>query len=86
MPLFKVETTYHLPVYRRRTYEAANPEEACRLAIDDRWEDGKEDVDTPGETYVTGPWRGRRSGPPFQSDLKKPFSARRRRSADCLRC
>lgn len=59
MPIFTVETTYHLPVYRQRSYKAATPEEACRLAIDDdRWGDAKEDVDTSGETYVTGIWKG----------------------------
>lgn len=60
MPIYTVETTYHLPVYRQRSYKAATPEEACRRAIDDdRWGDAKEDVDTSGETYVTGLWKGR---------------------------
>ncbi|PRD43536.1 hypothetical protein C5748_09695 [Phyllobacterium phragmitis] len=62
MPFFTVETTYHLPVYRRRTYEAASADDACRVAIsDDGWEDAKEDVDTSGETYVTGLWKGRQA-------------------------
>ncbi|RTM09668.1 MAG: hypothetical protein EKK31_05340 [Hyphomicrobiales bacterium] len=60
MPIYTVETTYHLPVYRQRSYKAATPEQACRLAIDDdRWGDAKEDVDTSSETYVTGIWKGR---------------------------
>lgn len=59
MPPYTVETTYRLPVYRQRTYDAATPEEVCRLALEDEgWEDGKEDVETSGETYVTGIWEG----------------------------
>ncbi len=39
--------------------EDQNDLEACRLAIeDDGWEDAKEDVDTSGETHVTGIWKG----------------------------
>jgi hypothetical protein len=30
MPAYTVETTYRVPVYRQRTYEAATPAEACR--------------------------------------------------------
>lgn len=60
MPRYTVETTYHLPVYRQRTYEAPTPEAACELAIDaEGWGDGKEDVETSGATYVTGIWKGR---------------------------
>ena len=55
MPIYTVETTYHLPVYRQRSYVANTPEAACGLAIDD---EGWEDVDTSGETYVTGIWEG----------------------------
>lgn len=59
MPVYTIETTYHLPVYRRRSYNAATPEEACRLAIDDDgWGDADEDVDSSGETYVTGIRKG----------------------------
>lgn len=59
MPQFTIETTYHLPVYRRRTYRADSVADACRLAIeDDGWEDAKEDVDTSGETYVSSIWEG----------------------------
>jgi len=59
MPKYTVETTYRLPVYRQRTYDAATPIDACRLAIDDEeWGDAREDVETSGETYVTGIWEG----------------------------
>lgn len=59
MPVYTVETAYHLPVNRQRSYDAPTPEEACLRAIeDDGWEDAKEDVDTSGETYVSGLWLG----------------------------
>ncbi|MGA0534345.1 MULTISPECIES: hypothetical protein [Hansschlegelia] len=60
MPIFTIETTYRLPVYRQRTYEAADLAQACRLAIeDDDWECAKQDHESAGETYVTGAWQGR---------------------------
>lgn len=61
MPLFfTIETTYRLPVYRQRCYEAANLAEACRLAVeDDDWDCEKRDYESAGETYVTGVWEGR---------------------------
>lgn len=59
MPVFTIETTYRLPVYRQRPYEASTLAEACRLAIeDDDWDAAKEDHDTAGESYVTGAWPG----------------------------
>ena len=59
MPLWTIETTYRLPVYRQQTYEAATMEEACRLAVDDdEWSDEKRDYESAGETYVTGIWSG----------------------------
>ncbi len=59
MPAYKIETTYNLPVYRQRSYEADTLEEACRAAIaDEGWDDGEEDVDASGETYVSGIWKG----------------------------
>jgi len=59
MPEFTIETTYHLPVYRQRTYTAETPEAACRLAIEDNdWSDQKEDYESSGETFVTGIWQG----------------------------
>jgi hypothetical protein len=59
MPSFTIETTYRLPVYRQRTYEADSLEAACRLAVeDDDWSEQKEDYESAGETYVTGAWLG----------------------------
>ena len=59
MELFTIETTYRLPVYRHRTYEAETVEQACRLAIeDDDWDEQKRDYETAGESYVSGAWRG----------------------------
>ena len=60
MPIFTMETTYRLPVYRQRCYEAETLEAACALAIaDEGWDDEKSDVETSGDTYVTGAWDGR---------------------------
>jgi len=60
MPLFTIETTYRLPVYRQRTYQADTLDQACDLAIaDEGWDDEKSDVETSGDTYVTGAWEGR---------------------------
>jgi hypothetical protein len=59
MPIFTIEATYRIPIYRQRSYEADTLAEACRLAIeDDDWEGQKEDYETAGETYVTGIWPG----------------------------
>jgi hypothetical protein len=59
MPEFTIETTYRIPVYRQRSYQAGTLAEACRLAIeDDDWEGQKEDYESAGETYVTGVWEG----------------------------
>ncbi len=59
MPVFTIETTYHLPVYRQRGYTAETLEAACALAVaDEGWDDEKSDVETSGETYVTGAWPG----------------------------
>lgn len=59
MTTYTVETTYHLPVFRHRTYSAETLEQACRAAIeDDDWDDAKRDYDASGETYVTGVWEG----------------------------
>ncbi|HEX5998757.1 MAG TPA: hypothetical protein VFZ16_05070 [Hyphomicrobiaceae bacterium] len=59
MPVFTIETTYRLPAYRQRTYEAGTIEEACRLAIeDDDWSGQEEDYDASGEMYVSGVWPG----------------------------
>ena len=59
MPIFTIETTYRIPSYRQRSYEADSIAEACHLAIEDEdWEGQKEDFETAGETYVTGIWPG----------------------------
>ena len=59
MPIFTIEATYRIPIYRQRSYEADTLAGACRLAIeDDDWEGQKEDCETAGETYVTGAWAG----------------------------
>lgn len=59
MPVFTVESTYHLPVFRQRTYEAGTIEQACRLAVEDEgWSDEQADVDSSGDTYVSGIWLG----------------------------
>lgn len=59
MPSFTIETTYRIPIYRQRSYQADTLVEACRLAIeDDDWDGQKEDYETAGETYVSGVWSG----------------------------
>ena len=59
MAKFTIETTFRLPVYRQRTYEAGSLAEACRLAIDDDdWSAQMHDYDSSGPTYVTGAWEG----------------------------
>ena len=59
MPIFTIETTHRLPVYRQRSYDAASLAEACRLAVaDDDWDNEKQDYESAGETYVTGIWEG----------------------------
>jgi hypothetical protein len=59
MPVFTIETTFHLPVYRHRSITAETLEQACRLAIaDEDWWDQKHDYDNSGVTYVSGAWPG----------------------------
>jgi hypothetical protein len=59
MPVFTIETTYRLPVFRQRSYTAASPTAACELAIADAdWSDQRDDLETSGPTYVTGVWQG----------------------------
>ena len=77
MPFFTIETTYRLPVYRQRTYEADTLDDACDLAIaDEGWDDEKSDVETSGDTYVTGSGMAqrrlarRRPGRPSQFDAQ----------------
>jgi hypothetical protein len=60
MPTFTIETTYRLPIYRHRSYEADTLEQACRLAVeDDDWRFERRDYECMGETYVSGAWLGR---------------------------
>lgn len=59
MPVFTLETTYRLPIFRHRNIEAPTLEEACRLAIeDDDWSGERQDYETAGATYVSGAWPG----------------------------
>ncbi|MBP0440448.1 hypothetical protein [Tianweitania sediminis] len=59
MPIFTIETTYRIPYYRQHTFEAATPEQACRLAVEDEdWSGELPDYECVGPTYVTGIWKG----------------------------
>lgn len=59
MPVFTIETTYRLPMFRQHAYEAETIDPACQLAIaDEDWSDARSDVETSGETYVSGVWWG----------------------------
>lgn len=59
MPKFTIEATYRMPYYRQRTYDAATPEKACRLAIEDEdWSEELPDFECAGPTYITGIWKG----------------------------
>ncbi|TIX28853.1 hypothetical protein [Mesorhizobium sp.] len=59
MPKFTIESSYSLPIFRHRTYDATTFEEACRMAIeDDDWERSGEDYESSGSTYLTGAWKG----------------------------
>jgi hypothetical protein len=59
MAQFTIETTYRLPVFRQRTYEAATLAEACRQAVeDDDWDDATKDYESSGPSYVSGAWNG----------------------------
>jgi hypothetical protein len=84
VPTFTIETTYHLPIYRHRIYQADTSDEACRLAIeDDGWSDEKSDIDNSGETYVSGVWQGMDAayrGPALP--IHSQFSEAIRRKAD----
>jgi hypothetical protein len=59
MPVFTIETAFHLPIYRQRSITADTLDEACRHAIaDEDWWDQKHDYDNSGATYVSGAWLG----------------------------
>ena len=54
-----IETMYRGPNYRQGTHSADTVEDACRLAIaDEDWTGALPDLETAGETYVTGAWEG----------------------------
>lgn len=60
MPDFIIETSYHLPMYRRRPYTAETMEQACIFALgDEGWDGAREAVDESGETYVSSIWQGK---------------------------
>ena len=59
MPVFTIETSYRLPVYRQANYAAATIEDACRLALaDDDWSGEQLDYETSGESIISGVWHG----------------------------
>ncbi|MCA2411443.1 MULTISPECIES: hypothetical protein [Rhizobium] len=82
MPDFTIETTYHLPVFRHRTYQADTLDAACRAAIeDDSWDIAEKDFDSSGPIYVTGIWEGAHAayaGPPVQIPPQFDEPVRRR--------
>lgn len=62
MPDFTIETTYHLPVFRHRSYAADTLEAACRAAVEDNdWDVAEKDYDSSGEVHITGVWEGAHS-------------------------
>lgn len=59
MPVYTIETTYTLPIFRHGTYVADTPEAACKTALgDDNWESLQKDYDSSGDIHVTGIWEG----------------------------
>lgn len=59
MPEYTIETTYHLPCFRHRTYRADSVAAACRKAIEDKdWSGARLDRECATETFVSGIWRG----------------------------
>jgi hypothetical protein len=55
MPTFAIETTYHLPVCRQRSYDAATVAKACRNAVaDDDWSGDRHDYEAAGKAHVSG--------------------------------
>ena len=69
MPDYTIETSYHLPAYRHRTYAADTAAAACRQAIeDDDWSGERLSYESAGETFISGIWQGADaaySGPPI---------------------
>ncbi|MBP1847860.1 hypothetical protein J2046_006144 [Rhizobium petrolearium] len=69
MPDYTIESRYHVPAYRLRTYSADTIAEACRLAIDDNdWDGEKLSYESAGETFIAGIWKApdtASAGPPI---------------------
>jgi len=83
MPVFTIETTYRLPLFRHRTYEADNVEQACRLAMeDDDWDDQKRDYEAAGEAYVSGAWRDDKAYSGDAEAVPSRFDEMNQRKAD----
>ncbi len=84
MTTFTIETTYWIPVYRQRSYQAETLAEACRLAIDDDdWDGQKEAYECAGETHVSGAWAG--EVPPYSAPplpIPSQFGEALRRKAE----
>ncbi len=84
MPDFTIETTYHLPIFRHRTYAADTLDAACRAAVDDdSWDIAEKDYDSSGPVHVTGIWDGAHAayaGPPLQipQQFEEPVQRRAR--------
>ncbi|MGP4693856.1 hypothetical protein [Agrobacterium cavarae] len=86
MPDFTIETTYHLPVFRHRTYaaETLTLEAACRTAMDDdNWDIAEKDYDSSGPVHITGIWDGTHAayaGPrvPIPEQFDEPVQRRAR--------
>lgn len=73
MPDFTIETTYHLPIFRNRTFLANSLEDACRAAVaDDNWDIAEKDYDSSGAVHVTGIWQGTHTA---HSGLSQPIPA-----------
>lgn len=59
MPDYTIETSYRVPAYRHRTYQADTVALACRQAIeDDDWSGEKLSYEDAGESYISGIWNG----------------------------
>ena len=73
MPVYTIETTFRLPVCRRRSITADTLGRACRLAIaDPDWSDHRHDYDNSGATYVSAAWFGDNTAYPA---IPMPFPA-----------
>jgi hypothetical protein len=84
MTKFTVETTYRIPVYRQRIYQAPTLDQACRLAVeDDDWSEQKEDYESAGETYVSAAWPGKDSADRVSPlSIPSEFGEKLQRQAD----